>query len=653
MAINAKNPVKSGTLAQRIAWYMWDAGGASVNAVATTFVFTVYLTSASFGNQTLSSQAVSIGMTISGVIVALTAPITGQRADLQGKGTFWLMIFSAVVVVCLAAMFLVAPHPHFLWLGVGLLAVMTMFFEFASVNYYAMLPRISDATNVGRVSGIGWASGYFGGIILLMFLNFGFITENNFMGVNTANGMGVRMAMLVSALWSLLLFAPVVFAVPGRALEGSENLNRDSILDSYRRLIRTIVWLFRYSPSVAYFLIASAIFRDGLSGVFTFGGIIAAVTFGFTPGEVILFAVAANVIAGVSTSFFGVVDDKIGPKKVMVASLASLTVSCVAVFLLHDYGKTVFWIFALFMCIWVGPAQSASRSFLARRIPEGHEGEVFGLYQTTGRSVTWLAPLMFSLFITIGSHLTPYYQPSLTAVTTGVAGPMIPIHEQSQYWGILGLAMVLLVGLLLLLPVKETQLATNRNIEEMPGFTPVSSAVAVSEAGASSPLAPATPASLPAPSMNPAPGVPPVSGAASPLGARPPLGTSLSATAPVASTVTPGVTPGTTPGITPGASPLGVNPTPASPPASPTPAPGIPPVSTPTLPSPGVALPGVTPPAGLTPPTGVVPISIPALPSPGLTPGAATVPGTTPPIPPETATSEPAGEPNPNGELPQ
>lgn len=456
MASKAKK-ASSGSLIQLISWCLWDAGGASVNAVATTFVFTVYLTSASFGNQALSSQAVSIGMTVAGIIVALTAPITGQRADRRGKGTFWLMVFSAIVVACLAGMFLVVPHPNFLWLGVGLLAVMTMFFEFATVNYYAMLPRISTPENVGRVSGIGWASGYFGGIILLMFLNYGFITEKNFMGINTANGMGVRVAMLVSALWSVIMFAPVIFTVRGRVVPGSEDLPRETLWESYRRLFRTIVWLFHKAPNVLYFLVASAIFRDGLSGVFTFGGIIAGVTFGFSAGEVILFAVAANIIAGVATSAFGILDDRIGPKKVMLISLIALVGTCVAVFFLHDRGKIVFWTFGLFMTIWVGPAQSASRSFLSRRIPPGHEGEVFGLYQTTGRSVTWLAPLMFALFIGVGSQLTPFYDPALTAVTTGVGGSMLPVHEQAQYWGILGVALVLLLGLLLLLPVKDTR----------------------------------------------------------------------------------------------------------------------------------------------------------------------------------------------------
>ena len=86
----------------------------------------------------------------------------------------------------------------------------------------------------------------------------------------------------------------------------------------------------------------------------------------------------------------------------------------------------------------MGPAQSASRTFLARLIPEGHEGQVFGLYATTGRAVSFLAPAAWSISIAIG------------AAVTGVAD-----KDDAQYWGILGVLLVLLVGLLLLLPVRS------------------------------------------------------------------------------------------------------------------------------------------------------------------------------------------------------
>ncbi|MDR6176178.1 MFS-type transporter involved in bile tolerance (Atg22 family) [Nocardioides zeae] len=173
--------------------------------------------------------------------------------------------------------------------------------------------------------------------------------------------------------------------------------------------------------------------------MFTFGAVLAAGSFGFSAGGVIIFGVAANVVAGIATILFGLLDDRIGPKRVIVGSLSAMCVAGLVLFVLHDGGSTVFWIFGLVLCIFVGPAQSASRSLLARLIPEGREGQVFGLYATTGRAASFLAPTAWALALTIAA---------------GVTGRSA---DDVQYAGILGILVVLLAGLLLLLPVRAPE----------------------------------------------------------------------------------------------------------------------------------------------------------------------------------------------------
>lgn len=413
-----------------VAWAFWDWGSASFNAVVTTFVFTVYLTSTEgFGGEDYVSAQLGWALGIAGILVALTAPITGQRSDGAGRRRFWLAVNSAVVVLCIALMYFVEPRAELLWLGLGLLALGTVFYEFAAVNYNAMLVQVSTPRTIGRVSGFGWAMGYFGGIVLLLVLYYGFIHPDvGLFGVTSENGQSVRISMIIAAAWFAIFALPVLFAVPEVGRTRLPGRARVGILASYRILFRDIAALWRTSRNTVYFLIASAIFRDGLTGVFTFGGVLAAGTFGFSAGEVIIFAVAANVVAGLSTVLVGALDDWVGPKAVIVAALIGLIVSGTLVFLLSPGGQTVFWIFGLLLCLFVGPAQSASRSFLARVIPPGKEGEVFGLYATTGRAATFIAPTLWSLAITIFG---------------------------AQVFGILGIVLVLLVGLVLLIPVRS------------------------------------------------------------------------------------------------------------------------------------------------------------------------------------------------------
>ncbi|RUR01663.1 MFS transporter [Labedella endophytica] len=414
-----------------IAWGLWDWGSASFNAVVTTFVFTVYLTTADgFGGETLVSQWLAWTLSGAGLIIAVLAPVTGQRSDTSGRRKFWLGVNTGLVVLATTLLFFVAPEASLLPLGLLLLGAGNIFFEFAGVNYNAMLRQVSTPRTIGRVSGFGWGMGYLGGIVLLLIVYFGFISpEVGLFGVTGEDGMDVRVTMLVSAVWFGLFALPVFFAVPEYAGRGARR-DRVGFLASYRRLGASIARLWRTDRPLLGFLAASAVYRDGLAGVFTFGGVLAAGSFGFSPAEVIIFAIAANVVAGISTITVGLLDDRLGARPVIITALVGLIVAGVAVFVFNGGGQSVFWLFGLILCLFVGPAQSASRSFLARIIPAGEEGEIFGLYATTGRAVSFLAPLAFGVFVTIGG---------------------------AQYWGILGIVSVLAVGLVLLLLVRPAR----------------------------------------------------------------------------------------------------------------------------------------------------------------------------------------------------
>jgi UMF1 family MFS transporter len=425
-----------GTKRQITAWAFWDWGSSAINAVATTFVFTVYLTSKSFGDTDTTSAYLGWTLGIAGVIVALLAPVTGQRSDLSGRRKFWLAINTAVVVLCLILMVFVKADPSFLLLGLILLAVGTVFYEFANVNYNAILNQISNSKTVGKISGFGWGMGYVGGIVLLLIVYFGFIHPDvGLFGVTSAEGLDVRVTMLIAGLWFAVFALPVLISVPELKLPQDARRKNPGIFASYAALGRDIARLWRVSRQTLLFLIASAVFRDGLTGVFTFGGVLAAGTFHFSAGEVIIFAIVANLVAGAATISSGVLDDKLGPKPVIVASLIGLLVFGLLVFFLATGGQVVFWIFGLALSLFVGPAQSASRTFLARVIPAGREGEVYGLYATCGRAATFLAPTAFAVFVLLGG---------------------------SQVWGIIGILLVIAIGLALLIPVHARQAQIER-----------------------------------------------------------------------------------------------------------------------------------------------------------------------------------------------
>lgn len=427
-----------------VAWAAWDWGSAAFNAVMTTFVFTVYLTSNAFGGEDQASAVLGGALAIAGLAIALLAPVTGQRSDAGGRRKLWLGVNTAAVAVLTALCFFVYPQPEFLLLGVSLIALGNIFFEFAGVNYNAMLVQISTPANIGKVSGIGWGAGYLGGIVALLVVLQLFVQPSfSWFGASTDASLNIRLVAVFSALWFFIFALPVLFAVP--EIPAPAKSAKLGFLASYGLLLRRIKAMYKTSPHTIYFLLASAVFRDGLAAVFTFGGIIAAGTFGFSLPQVIFFAIFGNVVAAVGAVVGGFLDDKVGPKAVIVVSLLGLLVAGTVILVLGnaDYtffgmawaGSTTFWVFGLFLCLFVGPAQSSSRAYLARLAPHGESGELFGLYATTGRAVSFLAPALFTVCI-------------------AVATPLVADGE-AQRWGILGIMVVLLAGLLVLLPVKS------------------------------------------------------------------------------------------------------------------------------------------------------------------------------------------------------
>ena len=421
------------TRGQIAAWGFWDWGSSGFNTVIVTFVFSVYLTG-SVGTELAQVTgasadtwyALSIG--IAGLLIAVLAPVTGQRADANGRRRRSLAIYSALVAITIVGLFWVRDDYHYFFLGAALIGLGSIFFEIAAVFYNSMLRQISTPANIGRISGFGWSMGYFGGIFLLLFCYYGFISGDGdtrgFFGVTTNGGLNIRIVALVAAVWFTLSALPVLFKIP--EIPPGPKQRRVGFLAAYRILFRDIAALVRTDRQAAIFLLASAIFRDGLAGIFHFGAILAATVYGFTAGNVLIFGVAANVVAALGALAAGKFDDSIGPKRVIVISLCGLLISGFIVMFLSGPGP--FWVLGLLLCLFVGPAQSASRTFMARLTTPGSEGQMFGLYATTGRAVSFLSPLLFALF----AH----------------------VIFKADRAGIAGILLVLAVGLVLTLRIK-------------------------------------------------------------------------------------------------------------------------------------------------------------------------------------------------------
>ncbi|KZS58085.1 MFS transporter [Mycobacterium ostraviense] len=415
-----------------VAWALWDCGSTGLNAIVTTFVFSVYLTSTvGEGMPGGSSPASWLGRAgaTAGVTIALLAPVVGVWVESPHRRRVALGVLTGLAVGLTAAMFLIRDSPGYLLPGLALLAATAACSDLASVPYNAMLRQLSTPQTAGRISGFGWAAGYVGSVLLLLLVYVGFMAGSGdvrgLLHLPAHDGFNVRAAMLLAAAWLALLALPLLFVA--HRLPDSVGMPRPntSMLGAYRKLWTDITAEWRRDRNLVYFLVASAIFRDGLAAMFAFGAVLGVNVYGLSQADVLVFGVAGSVVAAVGAVLGGLVDHRLGSKPVIVASLAAILAAALTLMALS--GAVAFWVCGLLLCLFIGPSQSSARALLLRMAQHGKEGVAFGLYTMTGRAVAFLGPWLFSVFVDV-----------FGAVRAGLGG----------------ICLVLLVGLLAMLAVR-------------------------------------------------------------------------------------------------------------------------------------------------------------------------------------------------------
>jgi len=407
-----------------VAWAVYDWANSAFPTVIQTFLFSAYVTTAVAPDKTEGTALWGNATSLAAVAIAIASPLLGAIADAGGRLKPWLGALTLVTVGAAASLWFVKPDPGSLTFALVMVGVGIVGFELSTVFYNALLPTLAPGRLIGRVSGWAWGLGYAGGLACMGVALLALIQPSEpLFGLDPATAEPVRAAALLVALWTLVFALPLFLVVPDRPPTGI------GIFAAVPRGIATLLetlWTVRRHANVARYLLAKMIYTDGLNTLFAFGGIYAAGSFGFTLSELLVFGILLNVMAGIGAASFAWLDDRLGAKPTILVALASLAVLGSAILVTED--RTLFYGFALVIGLFLGPAQAASRSLMARLAPPGLATECFGLYALAGKATAFVGPA------------------ALAFVTA---------HFESQRAGMATVLPFFVVGFLLLLTVKE------------------------------------------------------------------------------------------------------------------------------------------------------------------------------------------------------
>lgn len=430
------SPVRAPGLRKQIrAFNLWDGGMSAFSSVILTFVFATYVTNGvaaegAVGDAAIKaardhgSEVLSTAQACAAVAIALLAPLLGNLADAGGRRNLLLRVSTLATVVVIAVMPFVRLDADYLWAGAILIALGVVFSELAGVFTNSVLPQISTPADRGRVSGTAWATGYWGSILCLALVLVLFVMPGTgLLGLSADDGIHLRAIPVFVAVWVLAGTLPLLLRAP--ASPRRADAPRWTPWQGYRDVGLRLVRAVRDEPVMLAYLISSAIYRDGLGAIFSLAGVLAANAYGFSTTEVIIFGIAANLVAGFGVFLGGRADDRFGSRAVIIVGAVSIIALGTVVLILSP--AAVFWVCGLAICLFVGPVQSASRNLLTRLSGAGNETESFGLYAMTGRAFGFLGTAAFAI--------------------------CVGLFDDTRM-GMLGILVVLAIGLLAFIPIR-------------------------------------------------------------------------------------------------------------------------------------------------------------------------------------------------------
>ena len=150
-----------------------------------------------------------LAVSISMFLTALIAPVLGAAADFSSRRKRFLFGFTIVSIICTALLAFV--HEGMVITGMLLFILANVGFEGGIVFYDAFLPGLTTERSYGRVSGYGFAMGYFGSLTTLLIAMP--LYADGFIPSNLGN---VRFSFIIAAVIFFLFSAPlfIFFARP-------------------------------------------------------------------------------------------------------------------------------------------------------------------------------------------------------------------------------------------------------------------------------------------------------------------------------------------------------------------------------------------------------------------------------------------------------
>lgn len=395
-----QNPAARHELA---AWALFDFANSGYTTVVLTTIYSAYfvgvvaagLEEASPGSGTFV-WTVAIGT--ANLLVLLAAPVVGAIADHRASKKPFLLV-SAVACVVGTALLALPGQEHLPW-AVLLLICATVAFTMGENLIAAFLPEIAHPDSMGRISGYGWALGYFGGLLVLAAC-LGYI--------NWAEGQGygathyVPVSLVITAVIFALTACPTFIWLKERAEPQRHRPNVSYIRQGIAQ-VRTTLGHASHLRDLFRFLGCLTLYQAGVATVIVVAAIYAQEVMGFSSQELIVLIMVVNLTAALGAFVFGYAQDRFGSVRSLTGALLVWLLAIGVA--LASSEKSDLWLAGNLIGLAMGATQAGGRALIGQLTPERRNAEIFGLWGLASRAAAIIGPISYGVIsgVSGGNH---------------------------------------------------------------------------------------------------------------------------------------------------------------------------------------------------------------------------------------------------------
>ena len=375
----------SGKAGVPVAWALYDFANTVYSYAIVSYAMGLWITDPSrlgpadgqfwFG----IANAASVGLN------ALVSPVLGAMSDRGGRRLGYLLFFTAQTIIATALIGLLTGGGNVLsFIGLALFTLANFSYQAALIYYDATLPVVSKPSSRGRVSGIGVAVGYMGTIVIALLI------------LLTDSGSSSLTFFMAAGLFALA--AVPIFLFVKEPKTSDYRFRASDAMASWSQL-RTTVAHAREVPGMLRFLVARFVYTDPVNTVIVIMSVFAVQAIGMTPAQVNLLLLGLTVAAVIASFGWGILVERIGPKKTLLYVLGSWCVGLVIAGAILEFPTFV--IAGVLLGSGLGGVWTSDRVFMIRLSPPERLGEFFGLYGLAGKFSAVTGPVLYGTIVSV------------------------------------------------------------------------------------------------------------------------------------------------------------------------------------------------------------------------------------------------------------